>query len=104
MKREELLAGLTKEQIERLNECNSPEEILNLAKEEDVELNDEQLKAISGGCGSDEPKYPAPKPMPCPHCNSLKQEFHLREGTNNVVDYHCLNCGGFWNIPLYPIK
>ena len=44
--REELLKGLTKEQIAKVKACNSQEEILNLAKEEGVELNDEQLAAV----------------------------------------------------------
>ena len=53
MKREELLKGLTQEQIEKVNACNSQEELLKLAKDEDIELTDEQLDAVSGGCGKD---------------------------------------------------
>ena len=48
-KKEDLLKGLTKEQIEKVKSCNSQEELLALAKEEGIELNDEQLTAISGG-------------------------------------------------------
>ena len=40
MNKEELLRGLTKEQIEKLNKCSSSEEILALAQEEGIELTD----------------------------------------------------------------
>ena len=50
--REELLKGLTEEQKAKVNACNSSEEILQLAMQEGVELNDDQLEAVSGGgCG-----------------------------------------------------
>ena len=53
MSREDLLKGLTKEQIKKAKACKSHEELLALAKEEGVELSSEQLEAISGGftCG-----------------------------------------------------
>ena len=53
MAREELLKGLTEEQIERIKKCKNQEELLALAKEEGIELTNEQLEAISGGitCG-----------------------------------------------------
>ena len=38
--REDLLLGLSKEQIEKVNQCRSNEEILELAKKEGVELTD----------------------------------------------------------------
>ena len=47
--KEELLKGLSDEQIAKLKECKTQEEILALAKEEGVELTDEQLEAVSGG-------------------------------------------------------
>ena len=47
--REELLKGLTEEQIAKVKECKTSEEILALAKEEGVTLSDEQLAAVSGG-------------------------------------------------------
>ena len=45
----ELLKGLTDEQIAKLKTCQSQEEMLALAKEEGIELTDEQLEAVSGG-------------------------------------------------------
>ena len=54
--RKELLKGLTDEQIKKVEACKSSEEILALAKEEGVALNDEQLEAVSGGgCSDDNP-------------------------------------------------
>ncbi len=49
--REELLKGLTKEQIAKVKACKNSDEILALAKAEGVQLSDEQLEAVSGGCG-----------------------------------------------------
>ena len=47
--KEELLKGLSEEQIAKVKACKSQEEMLSLAKEEGVELTDEQLEAVSGG-------------------------------------------------------
>ena len=49
--REELFYGLTDQQIHKVHQCKSSIEILALAKEEGVELTQEQLAAINGGCG-----------------------------------------------------
>lgn len=75
--REELLKGLTEEQIKKLDKCESCEEMLALAKQEGVELTDEQLEAVSGGvsCG---------EKHPCPKC-----------GSKNIrvsIIYRCLVC------------
>lgn len=47
--KQELLKGLTEEQIAKIKACKNQEEVLKLAKEEGVELTDEQLEAVSGG-------------------------------------------------------
>lgn len=50
--REDLLRGLTQDQIEKVKACDNVGDLLQLAKDEDVELTDEQLAAITGGgCG-----------------------------------------------------
>jgi bacteriocin-like protein len=54
--KKELLKGLTEEQIAKVKECKNQEELLKLAKAEGIELNDEQLAAISGGACSGEDK------------------------------------------------
>ncbi|MCR5079430.1 MAG: Nif11-like leader peptide family natural product precursor [Bacilli bacterium] len=50
--KKELLEGLTVEQIEKFKACKNSEEVLALAKKEGVELSEEQLEAVSGGCGT----------------------------------------------------
>ena len=47
--KEELLKGLTEEQILKIKACKTSEELLALAKAEGIELTDEQLEVISGG-------------------------------------------------------
>ena len=41
--------GLTHEQQEKAKACGTPEDLLTLAKEEGIELTDEQVEGISGG-------------------------------------------------------
>jgi bacteriocin-like protein len=49
----ELLKGLTEDQIAKVKACDNASDLLQLAKDEGVELNDEQLAAVSGGvCSS----------------------------------------------------
>lgn len=60
--KKELLKGLTDKQIAKVKACKSQEELLKLAKEEGIELTDEQLEAVSGGgCFSS---------FKCPNCGS----------------------------------
>ncbi len=40
---------LTPEQIEKAKACKTPEELLELAQEDGIELTNEQLDALSGG-------------------------------------------------------
>ena len=47
--KQELLKGLTEEQIAKVKACKNSEELLSFAKAEGVELTSEQLSAISGG-------------------------------------------------------
>ena len=67
--KQELLEGLSEEQIAKVKACNNAEEILALAKAEGLELTNEQLEAASGGAGSclrldAEPEHK------CPACGS----------------------------------
>ena len=50
--KEELLKGLTDEQIAKVKACDNPVDLLQLAKDEGVELTAEQLGAVSGGACS----------------------------------------------------
>ena len=51
--KEELLKGLTEEQIAKVKACSDIHDLLQLAKDEEVALTDEQLAAVSGGGCSD---------------------------------------------------
>ena len=89
--KKELLKGLTKEQIERVKSCKNQNELLAFAKEEGVELNDEQLAAVSGGFCSETTE-------PCPKCGSKNI---IKEHRGNDVHMHtvfiCKNCKHEWN-------
>ena len=79
--REELLKGLTEEQIKKVKACKTSAEILNLAKAEGIELNEEQLAAVSGGaCGDGD------KPLKCPKCGSKDWEV-------SGPGFKCNKCG-----------
>ena len=87
--RKELLKGLSKEQIAKVKACKSQEEVLTLAKEEGIELTDEQLEAVSGGgCTAPEVK--------CPKCGAGEDDIH------SMLQYYgrsywCLKCDHRWN-------
>ena len=50
--RAELLKGLTQDQIDKVKACDDVNDLIQLAKDEGVELSEEQLAAISGGACS----------------------------------------------------
>jgi len=82
----ELLKGLTPEQIEKVQACKSQEELLQLARQEGIELNDEQLEAVSGGCSED--------PF-CPKCGApFSKVKHCV--THPEYDWQCKKCGHRW--------
>ena len=66
--KQDLLKGLSESQIAKIKACHNNEELLSLAKEEGIELNDEQLEAINGGCSSGTSRK-------CPYCGSDKVEI-----------------------------
>ena len=80
--KQELLKGLTEEQIAKIKACNNSEKLLALAKEEGVELTDEQLSAVSGGHCMNE--------FDCPNCGKP-----IESGTHCDKDYNyvCPHCG-----------
>ena len=67
--KQDLLKGLTDEQIAKVKACKKPDELLKLAKEEGIELTDEQLTAISGGCSL------TVSLVECPYCGSTWINF-----------------------------
>ena len=83
--KKELYQGLTDEQIKKLKECKNSEEMLALAKEEGVELTEEQLEAVSGGACVD---------LICPVCAYPLSGYTKCDG---VLYYECDHCGHKWS-------
>ena len=81
--KEELLKGLSEEQVARIRECKNQEEVLKLAKEEGIELTDEQLEAVSGGMCSTIPST-------CPFCGG--DDFKVSAATLTTTKYFCWTC------------
>ena len=92
--KKELLKGLTEEQVAKVKACKNSEELLKLAKEEGIELSEEQLSAVSGGgvfCAST-------PTIPCPKCGSLNVSAVSQSGAlSNYWSCKCKNCGHKWN-------
>ena len=84
--KEELLKGLTNEQITKFKGCKNQDEILSLAKEEGIELTNEQLEAVSGGCTT--------KVIQCPKCGTTDVYSKLEY---SGYSYYCNKCGFQWN-------
>ena len=90
--KEELLKGLSEEQIAKVKACKSLESLLALAKAEGIELTDEQLEAVSGGCFSSSGK--------CGKCGStdISETYHNRGYAGEYYTCKCRKCGHTWNI------
>ena len=95
--KEELLKGLTEEQIAKVKACKNGDELLAMAKAEGIELTDEQLQAISGGgvCSvvSDIGDYI--NPSDCPECGS-------NDVKNDGNRHTCKKCGHKWGDDYVP--
>ena len=89
--KEELLKGLSEEQIAKVKACKNQEELLKLAKEEGMELSDEQLSAVSGGgaCSVISEVGDYVNPFDCPKCGAN----HPKKDGNT---YTCEKCGYTW--------
>jgi DNA-directed RNA polymerase subunit M/transcription elongation factor TFIIS len=87
----ELLKGLTEEQIEKAKVCKNQEELLEFAKAEGIQLTDEQLEAVFGGFCSETTE-------PCPKCGStdVKKE-HRGNDVHMRTVFICKKCKHEWN-------
>ncbi len=99
--REELLKGLSPEQLEKARACRSSEELFQLAKEEGLELNDAQLEAVAGGtCDATPPNNGGALPTPtgprCPRCESTNTIATYDSFYSKGMAYRCNNCGCIW--------
>ena len=87
--KQDLLKGLTPEQIEKVKACKNQEELLKIAKEEGIELTDEQLDAVSGGaCTPSNPK--------CKQCNSNANVIYDGQWAGGH-HFHCTACDYWWH-------
>ena len=90
--KEELLKGLSEEQIAKLKECKNQEEMLAVAKEEGVELSDDQLEAVSGGgCNT---------PTACKVCGSTNIRVYYTDNNSDSgkrVYITCNDCHYEWH-------
>ena len=95
--KQELLEGLTEEQIAKVKACKNHEELLALAKEEDIELTEEQLSAVSGGgaCSVISDIGDKINPFDCPKCgsNDVKKDGN---------EFTCKKCGHKWSDSYVP--
>ena len=93
--KDELLKGLTKEQIAKVKACKNSEELLALAKAEGIELNEEQLVAVNGGMCT------TTKGPTCPHCQSGNTVYNERYGSKSWpsrdYQWYCKDCMNYFN-------
>ena len=93
--KKKLLKGLSEEQIAKVRACNNTDEILALAKEEGIELSDEQLQVVSGGgvCSvvSEFGENLTLTPYNCHKCGSNDVD-----GDGNKCT--CKKCGNKWTV------
>ena len=89
--KQELLKGLTEEQIAKAKACKNSDELLALAKQEGIQLTDEQLAVVSGGgaCSVISDIGDKINPFDCPKCGSNNVE---KDGNK----YTCKKCGHSW--------
>ena len=91
--KQDLLKGLTDEQIAKVKRCKNHDELLNLAKKEGIELSDEQLAAVSGGgaCSVVSDIGDSINPFDCPKCGANNPK---KDGDKRV----CKKCGHVWYV------
>ena len=91
--KEELLKGLTAEQIAKVRKCKNTAEVLALIEEEDgIELTKEQLAYVSGGgraCDYISSAIDYIDPFDCPKCGRRK----IKKDGN---EYTCKKCHYTW--------
>ena len=77
--------NLSPELQDKAMACETPEELFALAKEEGIELADEDLERINGGWGG--------KPDRCRRCGSTNVTLYPGYQSYSVK---CNDCGMYW--------
>jgi len=114
MKKEELekYAGeLSPEMQEKARQCKDMKELNALLAENDVELSEDALAAVSGGCSLSSKYHQQGDPVldcKCPECGGQLYYWdmcHEEKGVSNILRMYCQNssCGsynnGLWYTP-----
>ena len=96
--KQDLLKGLTDEQIAKVKACKNHEELLELAKKEGVTLTEEQLAVVSGGgaCSVISDLGDDINPWDCPKCGANRP---IKDGKKLT----CEKCGYVWTDNSSPI-
>jgi len=95
---EKYIEGLSPEMQEKARACKTKEELNAFIAENDLELPEDALELVSGGCGTSTPK-------PCRHVSETTVEsFPKKDLLGSIVTYYkksCNNCGAIsyysWN-------
>ena len=80
---------------DKVRACESPEDILALAKSEGYELSDGELSEISGGDWSPL-KQKVQEALQCPDCGSYEVVRCPQPGVPGAVSCRCMHCGRAW--------
>ena len=79
---EKYIEGLSPELQEKARECKTKEELNDFIAENDLELPEEALELVSGGCTQQ---------MKCPKCGS--ERIEVEEYKGGGLKEYCKNCG-----------
>ncbi|MCR5142924.1 MAG: hypothetical protein K6C68_10445 [Ruminococcus sp.] len=95
---EKYIKDLPPELREKASECKTIEELNEFVAENDIELPEEALELVSGGCGSSAPPPQKGDPVPgkvCPDCS--RQLYFYADFIGNIM-YYCNNssCGKYY--------
>ena len=107
MKKEEFekcIADLSHELQEKARECKSMDEIYELIAENDVELSEDVLEAVAGGCSETSPWKDTGDIMPykCPECGKNLYYWDMcakEKGYSSIYRMYCDNssCSSYNN-------
>ena len=108
MKREELekyIGELSPELQAKARQCKDMGELNALLAENDVELSEDALQAVSGGCSASSPSYSQGEPVSsckCPECNGQLYYWDMcsfEMGCRYIVRMYCANtsCSSYNN-------
>ena len=101
---EKYIEGLSPELQEKARACKTKEELNAFIADNDLELPEEALELVSGGCGTSTPK---PKKYYCKKCGREVSKTSIPEGIGSSLKklqdpnykptdktfYICWNCG-----------